>query len=139
MNSVSPPPSGAVFISHRIADVDLATHLAQELRESGFTVWLDEWEINIGDSIVQKMQEGLEGTAFLVLCYSDRGVLAPWISREWMSALARQLQGHDVKVLPVRLSGGEPPAILSDIKYADLVRDWKKGVGDLLRAMGKGK
>ena len=63
------------------------------------------------------------------------GVLAPWMSREWMSALARQLDGHAVKLLPVRLSGGEPPAILADIKYADLVKDWDGGVRALLRAI----
>jgi hypothetical protein len=51
-----------------------------------------------------------------------------------MSALARQLEGHNVRILPVRLTGGGPPAILADIKYADLVRDWDKGVAELLAA-----
>ena len=81
------------------------------------------------------MNEGLEGAAYLVLCYSSDGVMAPWISREWMSALARQLDGCHVKILPVLLTGGSPPAILADIKYADLVRDWDRGVKQLLRAI----
>jgi hypothetical protein len=33
------------------------------------------------------MQDGLEASAYLVLCYSRSDVLTPWISREWMSAL----------------------------------------------------
>lgn len=126
----------SVFISHRGADTEKATRLAEEIRAAGFVVWLDEWEISIGDSIVQKMNEGLEA-AYLVLCYSESDVLSPWISREWMSALSRQLNGYGIKVLPVRLSGGQPPAILADVKYADLVKDWNKGVQDLLRAMKK--
>jgi hypothetical protein len=97
------------------------------VREAGFRVWLDEWEIVVGDSIIERMQEGLDSARFLILCYSDAGVLAPWMSREWMSALARQLEGHAVKILPVRLSGGSPPALLADIRYADLVRDWERG------------
>jgi hypothetical protein len=52
-----------------------------------------------------------------------------------MSTLARQLNGMDVKILPVRLTGGDPPAILADRKYADLVEDWSKGVSLLLDAM----
>jgi len=52
-----------------------------------------------------------------------------------MSALARQLDGCHVKILPVLLTGGSPPAILADIKYADLVRDWDRGVKQLLRAI----
>ena len=37
---------------------------------------------------------------------------------------------------PIALStGGEPPAMLADLKYADLVRDWSAGVAELLRAI----
>jgi hypothetical protein len=124
-----------VFVSHRRSDSNEARKLATEIRAQGHRVWLDDWDIGIGDSIVGRMQEGLEGAAYLVLCYSHDGVLAPWISREWMSALARQIEGVDVKVLPVRLTGGQPPAILADIRYADLVSDWAEGVGALLRAI----
>lgn len=52
-----------------------------------------------------------------------------------MAMLAQQLNGYGVRVLPVRLSGGKPPAILADIKYADLVEDWDKGLALLLKAM----
>jgi len=61
--------------------------------------------------------------------------MSPWMSREWMSALARQLDGHGVRLLPLRLSGGEPPALLADIRYADLVADWDRGVQELLAAI----
>jgi TIR domain len=124
-----------VFISHRRADSEPAEKLAEAIRVAGHTVWLDDWEIGIGDSIIGSMQKGLSGATYLVLCYSSIGVMAPWISREWFSALARQLDGHNVKVLPVVLTGGEPPAILADIRYADLVADWNKGVKELLAAI----
>ena len=127
----------SVFISHRKADSALAAKLAEDVRAAGFIVWLDEWELSVGDSIVEEINKGLEGAAYLVLCYSQAGVLSPWISREWMSALSRQLEAYGIKILPVRLSGGEPPAILADVKYADMVKDWTKGVQDLLRAMKK--
>lgn len=124
-----------VFISHRKQDADLAKRLAQEIANAGHQVWLDEWEIGIGDSIVERIDQGLAGAAYLVLCYSAAG-MSPWVDREWMSTLHRQLSGHAVKVLPVLLSGsGQPPAILADIKYANLVADWDKGVAELLRAI----
>lgn len=123
-----------VFISHRKVDVILAERLSQEIKAAGHEVWFDDWKIDIGDSIVEKINQGLEGTAYLVLCYSSSG-MSDWVNREWMSALARQLSGQPVKILPLLLSGGEPPAILADIKYADLVKDWHKGVQDLLKAI----
>ena len=137
MASATPRPATGVFISHRKADAALAQRLAEQLRDEGFDVWFDEWRIDLGDSIVAKIDEGLEEAKYLVLCYSDAGIHSPWMSREWMSALARQLSGADVKLLPIRLSGGTPPAILADIKYADLAADWDRGFADLLRALKK--
>ena len=123
-----------IFISHRKADTEPATRLSKEIRDARHQVWLDEWEINLGDSIVERVNEGLEGASYVVLCLSESG-MSPWVNREWMSSLGRQLSGHSIKVLPVLLTGGERPAILADIKYADLVADWSKGVGELLRAL----
>ncbi|MGA5037399.1 toll/interleukin-1 receptor domain-containing protein [Streptomyces capoamus] len=125
-----------VFISHRGDDSKEAEALADALRALGHRVWLDEWKIDVGDSLVRAIDEGLAHYRCLVLCLSASGVHAPWMSREWMSALARQLNGEDVKLLPARLTGGELPAILADIKYADLVADWDRAVTALDRALG---
>lgn len=124
-----------LFVSHRGTDTVEAERLAKELQAQGHKVWLDVWDIGIGDSIVARIDKGLAEAAYLILCYSGASVLAPWMKREWMSALARQLDGKGVKVLPVRLTGGDPPAILADVRYADLVRDWNKGLAELLRAI----
>jgi hypothetical protein len=123
-----------VFISYRQIDTDSAENLASEVASAGHQVWFAEWKIDIGDSIVERVNEGLEGLSYLVLCYSSSDT-SPWVNREWMSVLARQLSREKVKVLPVLLTGGRPPAILADIKYADLITDWSKGVSDLLRAI----
>jgi hypothetical protein len=124
-----------VFISHRSTDAVAAKRLAEDIQRAGHNVWLDEWAIDIGDSIVRRMEEGLQGSAYLVLCYSDAGVMAPWISREWMSALARQMEGQDTRVLPVMLTGKVVPAILADIRTADLRTDWNKGLALLLQSI----
>ena len=124
-----------VFISHRGNDLAPAELLAREIEAAGHQVWLDAWRIDLGDSIIGRMQEGLAEATYVVVCYSTSGVLSPWMSREWMSAQARQLNGEGIKLLPVRLTGGEPPAILADIRYADLVADWDQGVAELLRAI----
>ena len=124
-----------VFISHRGADADEAEKLASAIAARGHKIWLDSWDIKVGDSIVEKINKGLAGMAYLVLCYSSSGVLAPWMSREWMAALSMELNGHSVRILPVRLTGGKPPAILDDINYADLVRDWDDELSRLLKAI----
>jgi hypothetical protein len=123
-----------VFVSHRSTDADLAEKLAIDLRNAGHDVWLDTWEVTVGDDIVERINDGLASAAYLVTCYSSAG-MAPWMNKEWMSTLARQMNGAGVKILPVRLSGKEAPGILAGVKYADLISDWKRGVSDLLRAI----
>ena len=124
-----------VFISHRGADQSPAEQLAKALRNRGHDVWLDTWKINVGDSIIHQIDSGLSDASFLLLCCSDAPSTSPWLDREWMSALARQLQGANVRVLPVRLTGGCPPSILADIKYADLVGHWRGGVDAICKAL----
>src|SRR5437868_3911519 len=99
-----------IFISHRTADLEEAQRIATVIKMHGHNVWLDDWAIDVGDSIIGKMNEGLSGSTILLLCLSAEGVLSPWISREWYAALARQLNGEDVKLIPVRLTGGKVPA-----------------------------
>jgi hypothetical protein len=45
------------------------------------------------------------------------------------------LEGQQIRLLPARLTGGTPPPILADIKYADLVSDWAIGVHALSDAI----
>ncbi|RKG89816.1 toll/interleukin-1 receptor domain-containing protein [Corallococcus sp. CA049B] len=123
-----------VFISHRKLDRAHAERLARELMAAGHQVWFDEWKLDVGDSIVEKINEGLKGSTYLIVCFSAAGD-SPWVNREWMSTLARQLSGEGVKVLPALLAGGVPPAILADMKYANLAKDWGHGVSELLRAL----
>jgi hypothetical protein len=125
----------SVFISHRKGDDREAEQLAVEVRNAGHQVWLDVWNINLGDSITGRINEGLEAADYVIVCYSSLGISSTWMGREWMATLARQLEGQGVKILPVLLTGGGPPAILADILYVDLVKDWSGGVARLLQTI----
>lgn len=118
----------AAFISHRGSDSPQAERLARALRDKGFDVWLDLDEIKPGDSIIARMNEGLERASHLLLLYSDDATEGAWMDREWLSFLARQLNGADVKVIPVRIGRSLGPALLADVKYVDLVTNWSAGV-----------
>ncbi|HEV7646117.1 MAG TPA: toll/interleukin-1 receptor domain-containing protein [Pyrinomonadaceae bacterium] len=124
-----------VFISHRTNDNREAELLANEMRKAGHNVWLDIWNITLGHSIVERINEGLEQANYLILCYSSSGIDSEWMRREWMSGLSRKLNGKQINILPVILTGGEPPAILEDVLYVDLTKNWSDGVVSLLRAI----
>jgi hypothetical protein len=56
-----------IFLSHSSQDKDSVRRLAEDLRRVGIEVWLDEWEIRVGDQISRKIQEGLKNTDYLAV------------------------------------------------------------------------
>jgi hypothetical protein len=126
-----------VFVSHRGTDATEAERLASRLRDAGHEVWLDSWKLEAGASIVDRINDGLKNATHLILCYSSSGIDTEWIKREWQPALALQLAGQGVKIIPVRLTGGSPPPILADIFFIDLTTDWGVGVQRLIDTLAK--
>ncbi len=67
------------FISHATEDkLTAAQPIAQGLVARGFTVWLDEYELKVGDSIFGKVDEGLRSCRFGVVVLS-----ASFFSKRW--------------------------------------------------------
>jgi hypothetical protein len=118
-------PERRVFICHATEDKPFARRVATHLRQAGAEVWLDEREIKVGDSIVEKINSGLGAATHLLLLLSATSVRKPWVKREFSSALMRQLGDNSVRLLPVLLDDCEIPSLLSDIRYADC-----RGQGD---------
>jgi hypothetical protein len=63
----------AVFISSSSKDNLFANGLALELVKHGVRVWIDKWEIQVGDSLVDKIQLGLTNSSFLLVILSKNG------------------------------------------------------------------
>ena len=49
-----------VFISHNYKDKPMARKIAKELDKYGIKVWIDESEIRLGDSLIEKIRDGLD-------------------------------------------------------------------------------
>tara|TARA_R110002072_G_scaffold303141_1_gene495718 strand:- start:33644 stop:34105 length:462 start_codon:yes stop_codon:yes gene_type:complete len=71
-----------VFLSHSHKDVQIVHPLAKRLREDGLKVWLDEWEIELGDSIPEKIGDGLERSRVLLMLLSENFDASDWTRYE---------------------------------------------------------
>jgi hypothetical protein len=111
-----------VFISYSSKDRSTARKIANDLQSAGVHVWLDEWEIVVGESISQKIQQGLGEADFLVVLLSKHGVESGWVAKEWQSRIGDEAISKDVVVLPIRLDTAvSMPPLLRDKKYADFL------------------
>lgn len=128
-------PSVRVFICHASEDKPAARALANAMKGLGADVWFDEWEIRVGESIVQRIGDALGTISHLVVLLSLNSVEKPWVRKELSSALMRQLSQQSVTVLPVRLDNCSVPPLLADIKYADARNGVETALAELEKSL----
>lgn len=128
-------PAGKVFICHASENKSVAHELALFMEARGVEVWLDKWEIKVGDSIVEKINEGLGSASHLTILLSHAAVTKPWVTKELSAALMRQLSDRLIRVLPVRLDDCSIPPILADLRYADCRSNASFGFQEVLEAV----
>jgi hypothetical protein len=126
---------GPVFICHASEDRPVAVRLAAFLQSRGIAAWLDRWEIAVGDSIVEKINLGLQTASHLAILLSFNSISRPWVTKELSSALMRHLADRSIGVLPIRLDDAQVPAILADIRYADCRYDADRGFSEVVEAV----
>jgi len=126
-----------LFLCHASEDKPFVDKLAKELDKYALYAWYDKREIFVGDSIVQKVNSGLENSDFMIAVLSPRSIKKPWVVREMSSSLMRQLADKGITVLPVLIEECRIPALLADIKYADFTERFEIGFQELLHSIRK--
>lgn len=94
-------PEWDLFISHASEDKQLvARPLAQVLSSHGLKIWFDESTLKLGDSLRQKIDEGLAKSKFGIVILSKSFFSKHWPQQELNGLVAREVQGRKV-ILPV--------------------------------------
>jgi tetratricopeptide (TPR) repeat protein len=123
-----------IFVSYNRQDRDFAEQLAKDLKSAGIAVWWAEWEINVGDSIVKKVNEGIDRSAYLAVVLSPSSVTSDWVQTELNSALMIKLSGKkDITILPLLRADCDIPVLLQQYKWADFRQDYQTGFQEILK------
>lgn len=128
--------SRIAFLSHSSHDKPFIRQLASDLKVNGVQVWLDELNIKVGESIPDKIGQGLAESDYFLFVASRNSVESEWVKRELNSALLSEVEKRAVSILPIKIEHCEIPLIIRDKKYADFSKSYKQGLTDLLHAMG---
>lgn len=115
----------SVFLSHNSQDKLFARRLASDLRSAGAKVWIDEAEIQLGDSLIDKISRGIDSTDYLAVILSPSSVKSKWVKRELDVAINQEINGKKIKVLPLLYKECDLPSFLMGKLYADF-RDQEK-------------
>jgi len=123
------------FISHSARDKAFVRKLAADLVASGVKVWIDEQNILVGDSIPEKIAQGLAESDFFLIVVSQNSVNSEWVKKELSGAIVHEIERRKVTVLPIRLDDAPVPATIKDKLYADFSHSYEEGLEKLLRSI----
>lgn len=125
----------AVFLSYSHADKEFADRLALELVKARAHVWLDRWELRVGDSLTDRIQAAIDRADALLVVLTKASVQSAWCRRELNAGLVRELEESRVLVLPVVAEECDVPLFLRDKIYADFRGSFEEGLKQVLRAL----
>ncbi len=126
----------SIFLCHSSSDKPFVRSLASHLREYDIDVWIDEAEIRVGDSLIEKISSGISRCEYLAAVLSRKSVRSEWVRRELNIALTQEIRGRRVKVLPLVLEKCRMPAFLLDKKYINFSRHYVDGLNEFLSNLG---
>lgn len=90
-----------VFISHASEDKDAVVRpLANALIAEGLSVWFDEFELKIGDSLRRKIDQGLANSRVGLVVLSQPFIAKGWTNYELDGIVTRAVSGEQV-LLPI--------------------------------------
>lgn len=115
----------SIFLSHNHKDKEFVRRLARDLDCHGIRVWLDEAELKIGDSLIEKIRDGIDGVDYVAVILSENSVQSRWVQKEIDVAMTLEIGGKDINVLPLMLERCELPGFLLGKFYADFTSEDK--------------
>lgn len=124
-----------IFLSHSTKDKKAVRKLAQDLRNAGINVWVDESEIRVGDSIAKEIQKGLRESDYVGIWLTQHAIESGWVEKEWQAKLPDEASQRKTIVLPLLAGDIELPVFLRDRLFADFRVDYQYGLDQLIRTI----
>ena len=112
--------------------------IATDLMDAGFSVFLDDWSINIGERIFEKISTGLCESKALIMIISKDYLKSVCCTDEWGAFYGKALHDKSCVIYPIIIDDSAPPALISQIKYLRFNDDeYTSALSTLLRSLRK--
>lgn len=126
-----------IFISYSRKDADFVELFAVNLVRNRHNVWLDKWELNVGDSLIDKIQSALTESSAVILILSKHSVDSAWCRKELNSILMRELSEKKSILLPCVIDDCDIPLFVQEKLYADFRKDKDEAFSAIDKALAK--
>jgi internalin A len=128
-----------VFISYSKKDISKVKAIVNDLEANNIRYWWDEEQIEPGDVVQDKIENGLRESRCVMPCLSRNQIHSGWSRMEYRGVLNAVINGKTgQKILPLiidDLEDEEIPISLNSFKYER--RSHERGYNKLLQALKK--
>jgi TIR domain len=111
--------SPTVFLCHSSQNKPFVRRLSRRLARAHVSTWVDEAEILVGDSLIEKIGDAIDVVDYVAVVLSKASIGSEWVQRELRLALTNEFAKRRVVVLPILLEAVAIPPFLRDKMYAD--------------------
>ena len=126
-----------IFISYSHQDKDFTDNLARNLVGNKHNIWIDTWEINAGESLIDKIQNAIDNADAILVILSKYSTTSEWCKKELNSGLLRELEEKKVLLIPCVVDDCNIPLFLKEKLYIDFRKDTDYAIELLNRSLSK--
>jgi len=107
-------------------------NLATTLNFCAIDVWLDDWELDVGQSLTDEIARAMDISRFIAILITENYNKTVWTKTEYKKALAREQKEQRTVMLPLIVGEAQIPDFLEDKIYVDLRTDYFSGITKLV-------
>lgn len=128
-----------IFCCHSSTDKDIVKPIAKTLLGDGHDVFLDEWSLLPGDSLIERIPAAIAESGTFVFFLSNAAKRSNWCNRELAIAVSQMIKSKRIRVFAFRLERVDPPLAIDDMLYIDAVTAGYAAALDSIRRAAKGE
>jgi len=108
------------FLSYSSPDTEWAEWIYWELEAFGYTVIAQRWDFEDGHNFALQMHEAIKQSERLILVLSQSSLDSKFVAAEWAAFFARDANGSDRRIIPIKVDDCQPDGLLRQIVWRDL-------------------
>lgn len=124
-----------IFISYSHHDKVFANKLADSLKTAGYEPWIDTQSIKVGENLIEKTDQGLSQSDYIVAVLSKSYSQSRWVQQELSAFAMKEVTTNRNNILPALIEDCEIPVFLQDRMYADFRGSYIEGFNQLISAL----
>ncbi len=132
----------SAFLSHSSIDKPFVRALKTNLEAAGVSVWLDEDQIQPGQSLVDRINHGLASNDFVLLVISANFLASDWALWETNASITSAIKTKPHSVIPLLVENvwDSVPPLLRDKVYVDFrnsgnILEYRHSLGRLVSTL----